>query len=110
MKISVTDNEVLNNILYMMQAKGVRQADIARYLGISKNAVTQWKTHASKSYMDYPEQLAVFFDVSVEDILHTNKDNLYESHLSLDEQQILQDYRSLSKEKKDAIRHLLSTI
>ena len=64
MGIEVTDNEILNNILNHMKIKGVRQTDVARYLGISDNAVSQWKTHTSKSYMKYLDQLAEYFDVS----------------------------------------------
>ena len=36
------NNEILNNILRLLKVKGVLQIDLARYLGISGNAITQW--------------------------------------------------------------------
>jgi len=110
MKIEVTDNEVLNNILNLMKIKGVRQTDLARYPGISKNAITQWKTHVSKSYMNYLDKLAEYFDVTPEEILRTNKDDIYESHLTLDEQEIIRYYRVLPDNTKSIVSQLLSTL
>lgn len=110
MRIEVTDNEVLNNILNLMKIKGVRQTDVARYLGISDNAVSQWKTHTSKSYMKYLDQLAGYFDVTTDDLLHVQKENIYEKHLSLDEQELLKQYRLLPNEIRKEINQLLSSI
>ena len=37
-------NEILNNIFYLIETKGIRQKDLAEYLGLSQNAITYWKT------------------------------------------------------------------
>ena len=110
MKIEVKDNEILLNILNLMKIKGVRQTDVARYLGISDNAVSQWKTHTSKSYMKYLDQLAAYFDVSKSDLIHTRKEDIYERHLSLEEQELLKEYRLLPSELKKEICQLVAAI
>jgi transcriptional regulator with XRE-family HTH domain len=90
-----------------MKIKGVRQVDLANYLGISKTAVTQWKSHTSKSYMKYLDELASYFDVTKDELIHTDKSNIYESHLSQEEQELLTNYRLLSNEKKRIITQLI---
>ena len=106
----MTDNEILNNILNHMKIKGVRQTDVARYLGISDNAVSQWKTHTSKSYMKYLDQLAEYFDVTTDELIHTNKKNIYEHHLSQEEQTLLTQYRQLPEDVKKRIAQLIGSI
>lgn len=106
----MTDNEILNNILNHMKIKGVRQTDVARYLGISDNAVSQWKTHTSKSYMKYLDQLAEYFDVTTDELIHTNKKNIYEHHLSQEEQTLLAQYRQLPEDVKKRIAQLIGSI
>ena len=95
-KISIkSDNEILNNIFHLIAVKGVRQKDLADYLGLSKTAITQWKTNNSASYMNYIDELASFFDVSKEEILHPNKELLHDSLLSPEEMEIVHLYRGI---------------
>lgn len=108
MKIEVTDNEVLNNILNLMKIKGVRQVDLARYLGISNNAISQWKNQSSKSYMKYLDQLADYFDVTKDEILHPSSHNLYKTQLSNEEQDMIEHYRLLPSNVKTTIRQLIA--
>ena len=104
------NNEILNNILRLIQLKGVRQIDLARYLGISGNAITQWKINRSSSYMNYIDKLAAFFDVSEDELLHPDKAKLYDSFISQDEKEMLDIYRSFTDNTlKNAIKKALST-
>ena len=104
------NNEILNNILRLLKVKGVRQIDLARYLGISGNAITQWKINRSSSYMNYLDKIAAFFDVSEEELLHPDKSNLYDSFISPDERELLQIYRSLPDPGiKMAVKKALAT-
>lgn len=104
------NNEILNNILRLIQLKGVRQIDLARYLGISGNAITQWKINRSSSYMNYIDKLAAFFDVSEDELLHPDKTKLYDSFISQDEKEMLDIYRSFTDNTlKNAIKKALST-
>ena len=92
------NSAILNNILHLLKVKGVRQSDLARYLGISRNSVSQWKANKSTSYMNYIDKLAEFFDVSVDELLHPDKTNLYDSFISKDELELLDLYRSVTEQ------------
>ena len=93
------NSAILNNILHLLKVKGVRQSDLARYLGISRNSVSQWKANKSTSYMNYIDKLAEFFDVSVDELLHPDKTNLYDSFIAKDELELLDLYRSVTEQE-----------
>ena len=104
------NNEILNNIFRLIQIKGVRQTDLAKYLGISRNAISQWKINRSSSYMDYLDKIALYFDISTDDLLHPDKTNLHDTFLSQDEMELLTNYRLLKDEHlKKALMTVLST-
>ena len=90
-----------------MKIKGVRQVDLANYLGLSKTSITQWKAHSSKSYMKYLDELAEYFDVTKDDLIHADKSNIYASHLSQTEQELVNNFRLLTKEKQSLISQLV---
>ena len=50
--------------------------DLTNYLGISKNAVTNWKIGDNKSYMKHLPKIAEFFDVSVDYLLGKENPNM----------------------------------
>jgi len=87
------ENEVINNIFYLLKTRGKNQSELAQYLGISKNSITQWKTGRTSSYLNYIDQMAVFFNISSEDLLHP-KEVLCESFLSPEEIDIIHCLRS----------------
>ena len=104
------NNEILNNIFRLIQIKGVRQTDLAQYLGISRNAISQWKINKSSSYMDYLDKIALYFDVSTDDLLHPDKKNIHDTFLSQDEMELLTKYRLLKDEHlKKALMTVLSS-
>ena len=105
------DNEILNNIFHLISVKGVRQKDLADHLGLSKTAITQWKTNKSTSYMNYIDELASFFDVSKEEILHPNKTFLHDTLLSSDEIEIIHLFRNVKKmEHQKLLISLITTL
>ncbi len=61
--------EVLHRIIQLLKANNKRQIELTDYLGISKNAFTNWKIGDNSSYMKYLPQIAEFFDVSVDCLL-----------------------------------------
>lgn len=107
-----SNNEILNNIFRLMKTKGVRQSDVAKYLGISSNAISQWKINKSSSYMNYIDKLAIYFDVSPNELLHPDKSNLHTDLLSQDEYELISKYRLLNNDqlKKALMTVLLSFI
>lgn len=56
----------LNKILELLEKNNVKQKDLTDYLGISKNAFTNWKGGYSNSYTKYLPQIAEFFNVSID--------------------------------------------
>ena len=100
-------NEILNNIFYLIETKGIRQKDLAEYLGLSQNAITYWKTRKSSSYMRYIDKLATYFCVTKEELLNPDKSTVHASMLSPEEMKMIQHYRML---KNNNTKNLMSTL
>jgi transcriptional regulator with XRE-family HTH domain len=107
---TITGNVVLTNIFELMDAKGIRQKDLADFLGVSSNAITQWKLQRSRSYMNYIDQIAEYFNVTTNDLIHSNKKEAFEYYLSQDEQQLVRGYRILKTNSKTAVLNLINTL
>ena len=56
----------LNKILELLDKQGKQQKDLAEFLGINKNNITDWKSGKSRSYTKYLPQSATFLGVSVD--------------------------------------------
>ena len=60
---------ILHNIVDLMQKKGMGNKDLAEKLGLTAQAVTDWKAGRSKSYNKYLPQIADILDVSIDYLL-----------------------------------------
>ena len=58
-----------DTILFLLKEKNLKQKDLTDYLGISKNAFTDWKSGRIKSYTKYLPQIAEFLGVSVDTLV-----------------------------------------
>ena len=58
--------DILDNILLLLEKKGIQQKKLSDYLGLSKNTITGWKNGNNTSYMKHLPKIAEFFDVSVD--------------------------------------------
>ena len=94
------------NLNELLRSSGKMQKDLAEYLGISQNAVTQWKCERTRSYMNYLDQLASYFNVSKDELLHSDN-SAFEMYLSQDEQELVRGYRILKNSTKNAILNLV---
>lgn len=61
--------ETLNRILDLLEVQNKKQKDLTDYLGITKNAFTDWKSGRIKSYTKYLPQIADYFNCSVDFLL-----------------------------------------
>lgn len=61
--------EVLNNIIQLLKKNKKRQVDLTDYLGLSKNAFTNWKSGDNTSYKKHLPKIAEFLNVSVDFLL-----------------------------------------
>lgn len=59
----------LNRILSEMKLKGISQVELCERLKIKKQAVTNWKSGHTQSYMKYLPRIAEILDVSVDYLL-----------------------------------------
>lgn len=60
---------IANNIKRLREQKGLTQEELARALGMSRPAVTQWETGWSQPRMGTVEKLAAFFGVPKSEII-----------------------------------------
>ena len=65
----------LNKILELVDKNNIKQKDLTDYLGISKNAFTNWKGGFSQSYNKYLPQIAEFFNVSIDYLVGRDDEN-----------------------------------
>lgn len=61
--------DTLDKISILLKEQGKKQKDLTDYLGVTKNAFSNWKSGNNTSYMKKLPQIADFFDVSVDYLL-----------------------------------------
>ncbi|WMJ23486.1 helix-turn-helix transcriptional regulator [Paludicola sp. MB14-C6] len=66
----------LDIIVNEMKSKNITQKDLCEYLGISKQAFTNWKNGNNTSYIKYLPQISQLLDVSIEYLLGKDKKKL----------------------------------
>lgn len=67
---------VLENTKSLLKIRGKSQIDLCKFLGISKQAFTDWNRGKSKSYMNYVAKIAQFLEVPI-DVLYGEKANSF---------------------------------
>lgn len=65
----VTILVTLNKINELLKQQNKKQKDLTDFLGLSKNAYTNWKNGNNNSYMKHLPQIADFLNVSVDFLL-----------------------------------------
>lgn len=61
----------IDRICDLLEKQNKSQKDLADYLGIGKNRITDWKAGRIHSYTKYLPQIAEFLGVSVDQLLGT---------------------------------------
>jgi len=59
----------IDTILVILKNKNLKQKDLTDYLGITKNAFTDWKSGRIESWKKYLPQIAEFLGVTVDELL-----------------------------------------
>ena len=60
---------VIERIFAELNKQGKSQIELARYLGIAKNTVTNWKLGISQSYMKFLPQIAKYLNVPIDSLV-----------------------------------------
>lgn len=63
----------IDTIIELLEKQNKKQKELTDYLGISKNALTDWKSGRIKSYTKHLPKIAEFFGVSVDYLLGVEK-------------------------------------
>lgn len=93
-----------------LKKKGIAKIKFAHDLGYSKNAYSEWKSGVTKSYMNKIDDIADYFDVSV-DYLLGRTDNpspigeVFAAHFKDDK-----DFSDLSPEDQEAVRGVIAAL
>ena len=90
-----TSNIIVNNMLEIMEQKGIRQLDLSRYLGVAPTVITQWKTGKTRSYMNYIDQICEFLDVTDDELLHPEISKAGDKYLTPDLKQMVEEFSQL---------------
>jgi len=98
----------LDKIQTLLNEKGKKQKDLTDFLGISKNAFTDWKSGRIKSWQKYLPEIAEYFGVSVDYLLGnaTDKTEKGKGLLSEEEQKLIIAYRN-HPEHQQTIKKIL---
>lgn len=66
---------VLNNILYLINQKGLSDIDFCRALNLGDKTLDNWKRGISKTYMKKTKLIADYFDVSEDSLYGSGQKN-----------------------------------
>ena len=103
----------IDKITFLLSKSGKTQKELTDYLGITKNAITDWKSGRIKSYRKHIPKIAKFFNVSADYLLNEDVDN---SVSNSEEQEVLhisylmKQFFSLSEEEKDEFLKLATMV
>lgn len=92
--------KTIDNIILLLKSSGKSQVDLATYLGLGKNVITDWKAGRTNSYMKYIPQIAKFFDVSPDYLLSNESSTVSKPTPTPTISQVMESYLALSAEDK----------
>ena len=62
-------DDTLTMIFTLIKEQKKKQTELADYLGIKPQTITDWKSGKNKSYLNYIKQIAEFLNVSTDRLL-----------------------------------------
>ena len=57
------------NLIYLRKKRGVTQAELASFLGVTKASVSKWETGQSLPDVLILPRLAAYFDVTIDELM-----------------------------------------
>ena len=93
---------------YLRERKELSQRDLAEKLGISKSTISMYEMGKRRPKFEDEEAIADFFNVDLNTLrgIRVSENNL-ESHISNEDQELLDQYHNVPPEIKTAIDLLL---
>ncbi len=90
---------IIDNLLNILEEKGLSQADLCKHLGINTSTMTNWKQRGTDPSAKYIIPICEFLDITPY-LLLTGKEKEYTKN---DEQQLMQYFKNLSDIDKGII-------
>lgn len=99
-------SSIAENIKELRESRGWSKAELARMIGKSRAAVSQYESGDTTPRMGVIEDLARVFNVSKTDIIESNANYVFmklDDSLSTDERELINLYRKLTERGKRAV-------
>lgn len=96
---------VINNVLSLLEKKGLIQADLCEAIGISSSTMTNWKNRGTDPPAKHIIPICEFLDVSPYLLLTGSEKE--EMFLNYDEEQHIKKYRILDEHGKEVVDAVL---
>ena len=97
--MGVHDLSIIDNLLQLLDEKGLSQADLCKYLGINTSTMTNWKQRGTDPAAKYIIPICEFINVSPYKLLTGSEKQLDSS----DEELLITYYRQLNEKHKGII-------
>lgn len=95
---------IINNLLLLLEEKGLKQSDLCEAIGISSSTMTNWKNRGTDPPAKYIIPICEFLDISHYRLLTGEERNSQANQLSDDEQELLKIYNNLSNISKAKVK------
>ena len=107
---SKAQSQIIDNIIGTTRSLGYRQRDLAKYLGVRENKISQWKLGQFHSYLDSMDKIAEFLGVEKEELIHLAALTRYERTLSPDEEHLVESYRKILPSHRKVVVDFIHSI
>ena len=99
-------DKTLELIIDLIGPKHGATKELAEYLGITPNVVTNWKNGSNKSYRKYLKEIADYFEVSVEYLKGNENADIKKAPASKRderEEEFVEMFKHLNPEQQDLV-------
>ena len=113
---SYRNNYIGENIRYYREKLGISQSELARRIGKTPGAISQYESGVNVPRMPYIEKMADIFGCRVSDIFEPNtgllnaEDMLHTYQLTYDEVLFIEKLRAMPQEKRDQLFRIAGTL
>lgn len=103
-----TKDEIRDNLRRLLEKNGIKNTELARRVGVSKAAVSNWLSGKNSIDIDIVPAICDVFGVSIDEFLGHAHNAWYS--LSDDERELIQTYRTLNKRDKKVVVNLAQSL
>lgn len=93
----------IERLTFLLEAKRIKQAELADYCDIRPATISDWKTRGTLPSSEIAIKIAKRLDVSLDFLLTGENKEDAGFVLSLEEEELLSNYRQLSEDAKSMI-------